>query len=68
MNWLDLRLDIQERLNIDIASLQITTQPSEEISKIFNQLMTSNALQQKAIQQLTQQVFQMEANKIEPRS
>jgi hypothetical protein len=67
MNWLDLRLDIQERLNIDIASLQITTQPPEEISKIFNQLMTSNALQQKAIQQLTQQVFQMEAKQIEPR-
>jgi hypothetical protein len=67
MNWLDLRLDIQERLNIDIASLQITTKPPEEISKIFNQLMTSNALQQKAIQQLTQQVFQMEAKQIEPR-
>lgn len=63
MNWLDLRLDIEERLQIDIASHQITTEPPEEISKIFNQLMTANALKTKAIQQLNQQVFHMEVDR-----
>lgn len=68
MNWLDLRLTIEERLTIDIASHQINNKTPEEITEIFNQLMTNNALQQKAIQQLTTQVFQMEAKNIEPRS
>lgn len=67
MNWLDLRLDIEERLKIDIATQAITGQNPEEIKALFNQLMTNNALQQKAIQQLTQQVFKMEAKQIEPR-
>lgn len=68
MKWLDLRLDIEERLKIDIASKAINARKPEEIEALFNQLMTNNALQAKAIQQLTTQVFQLEATNLEPRS
>lgn len=68
MNWLDLRLDIEERLKIDIAARTINQRSPEEIEHLFNSLLTSNALQQKAIQQLTQQVFKQEAQNLEPKS
>lgn len=64
MNWLDLNLDIEERLKIDIAARSINQRSPEEIEQLFNALLVSNALQQKAINQLTRQLFKQEVTNV----
>lgn len=67
MNWLDLSLSIDERIKISKMAVDINLMPPEKRSELFAQLATNQKLQQKAIQQMTAQIFQNEIKNHEPR-
>ena len=68
MNWLDLSLSIDERIKISKMAVDINLMPPEKRSELFAQLATNQKLQQKAIQQMTAELFQKEMTNHEPRS
>jgi hypothetical protein len=68
MNWLDLSLTIHERIEISKMAVDINQMPPEKRSELFVQLATNQKLQEKAIQQMSAEIFQKELNQIEPRS
>ena len=49
-------------------AVDINQMPPEKRSELFVQLATNQKLQEKAIQQMSAEIFQKELNQIEPRS
>jgi hypothetical protein len=62
MNWLDLKLPIEDRLSISLMAEGIDRMEPNARRELFIKLATANKLQEKAIQQLTVQIFHQEAS------
>ena len=62
MNWLDLKLPIEDRLSISLMAEGIDRMEPNARRELFIKLATTNKLQEKAIQQLTTQIFHQEVS------
>jgi len=67
MKWLNLSLSIEEHFEIQKIATAINHMTDEQRTEIVKKIATAQKLQEKAIQQMTAEIFQKELNQIEPR-
>jgi len=68
MNWLKLTLSMEESFEIQKIATAINHMSNEKRTEIVKKLATTQKLQEKALQQMTAELFQKEMTNHEPRS